>query len=186
MVIDFRFLSFFAIFSVLSPFCPFLSCPFLPFTGEGGQKGTWDPPYGSDNLNVSCKVIDKLIHHIRDPYSVKLMTEIPQKISSGSMNFSLRVLHLGQLFGWVLRPQTLAPQWRPRPISRQKYNIYQNTKFEKHKNIFSPIGQKMAELWPKNVCPYMELLIFWGLFWPITWPNINFFQWDLVYSISTT
>ena len=27
------------------PFCPFLSCPFLPFTGEGGQKGTWDPPF---------------------------------------------------------------------------------------------------------------------------------------------
>ena len=22
-------------------------------------------------------------------------------------------------------------------------------------------------------CPYMELLIFLGLFWPITWPNVN-------------
>ena len=34
---------------------------------------------GSNNLNVNCKVIDKLIHHIRDPNSVKLKTEIPKK-----------------------------------------------------------------------------------------------------------
>ena len=30
-----------------------------------------------------------------------------------------------------------------------------NSFLSSHKNI-SPIGQKMAELWPKNVCPYME------------------------------
>ena len=51
---------------------------------------------GSDNLNVNCKVIDKLIHHIRDPNSVEIKTEIPQKISPGSMNFSWRELLCNQ------------------------------------------------------------------------------------------
>ena len=41
----------------------------------------------SNNLNVNCEVIDKLIHHIQYPNSVKLKTEIPQKISPGSMKF---------------------------------------------------------------------------------------------------
>ena len=32
----------------------------------------------------------------------------------------------------------------------------------------------MAELWPKNVCPYMEYLVFLETLSPINWPNINF------------
>ena len=50
----------------------------------------------SDNLNVNCKVIYKLIHHIRDPHSVKQKTEIPQKITPGSMNLSWRELLCNQ------------------------------------------------------------------------------------------
>ena len=43
----------------------------------------------------------------------------------------------------------------------------------------------MAELWPKNVCPYMEWLVYLETFWPITWQNINILRCDEVYSIST-
>ena len=43
-----------------------------------------------------------------------------------------------QLFGWVC---SMAPPWWPRPFGR----------------MHSLIGQKMAELWLKNVCPYMGI-----------------------------
>ena len=52
-------------------------------------------------------VIDKLIHHIRDPNSVKLKTEIPQKNSPGSMSFSWRELPVIMVYtgmSVVLRP----------------------------------------------------------------------------------
>ena len=34
----------------------------------------------------------------------------------------------------------------------------------------------MAELWPENERPYMELLVYLETFWPMTWPNINIFR----------
>ena len=37
-------------------------------------------------------------------------------------------------------------------------------------------GRKMAEIWPKNVCPYMGVRRKISSFWPITWPNINIFD----------
>ena len=38
------------------------------------------------------------------------------------------------------------------------------------------IGQKMAELWTKNVCPYMGARAKFSLILPITWANINIFE----------
>ena len=55
-----------------------------------------------------------------------------------------------QLFGRVMVSQTL---WRHR--GGHVHFIAKNTMyFKKHQNhYFSPTGRKMAELWPKNVCP---------------------------------
>ena len=39
------------------------------------------------------------------------------------------------------------------------------------------IGWKIAELWLINVCPYMGVRVKSGHFWPITWPNVNIFEW---------
>ena len=38
------------------------------------------------------------------------------------------------------------------------------------------IGQKMAELWAKNVCPYMGVQAKLSLILPIAWANINIFE----------
>ena len=35
------------------------------------------------------------------------------------------------------------------------------------------IGQKMTELWPKNVCPYMGIGSILGLFWPVASLSCN-------------
>ena len=46
------------------------------------------------------------------------------------------------------------------------------------------IGQKMAELWAKNVCPNMGASAKLRSFCPVTWPNINIYRWDQLYMIS--
>ena len=43
--------------------------------------------------------------------------------------------------------------------------------------FFFEIGQKMAELWAKTICPSMGATAKFHSFWPITWSNINIFQW---------
>ena len=39
------------------------------------------------------------------------------------------------------------------------------------------IGQNIAELWAKTICPSMGATAKFHSFWPITWSNINIFQW---------
>ena len=51
---------------------------------------------------------------------------------------------VGQLFGGVLRPQTHMGTCGAAPLFRAKKSKMANK------------AQKMAELWPKNVCPYIE------------------------------
>ena len=51
-------------------------------------------------------------------------------------------------------------------------------------SFFFEIGQKMAELWTKNVCPYMGARAKLSFILPIAWANINIFEWNHFYSIS--
>ena len=51
---------------------------------------------------------------------------------------------------------------------------YQSLGFSKL--LFYEIDQKLTELWPENVCPYMGACRKNSSFWPITWPNINIFE----------
>ena len=51
-------------------------------------------------------------------------------------------------------PKIQILQIRPKTVISYDQSI-DNILLSSQKN-FSPIGQKMAELWPKNVCPYME------------------------------
>ena len=59
-----------------------------------------------------------------------------------------KVHPVGQLFGGVLWPQTHMGTCGAAPLFRAKKS--------KMAQKFQPDSQKMAELWPKNVCPYME------------------------------
>ena len=51
--------------------------------------------------------------------------------------------------------------------------------------LFYEIGQKMAEIRPKNVCPYMGIRSKFAHLWPIYWPNIDNFERNQLLSIVT-
>ena len=56
---------------------------------------------------------------------------------------------------------------------------------EHQDNFLFEIGLKLTELRGITRCPYMVASANFGYFCAIKWPNLNIFQWDLFYMIST-
>ena len=114
-----------------------------------------------------------------------------------------KVHQMGQLFGWVLRPQTprgtcgATPFFRPQQDPKyQKWQIRPKTKISQHQSIdnsllsshkkFQPNWSKNGWVMAKKRMPLYGIIGILETFWLISRPNINIFQWNQVYSFSTT